>query len=473
VSLTTRLSLFFLTALALVLLGFSSTLYLLARSYLHYQAKERLQLSMQTLATAMEDHDNGVEWEGEEHPLSLGQDDEPGQVRWIVRDQTGRVIDRSANLGAVALDSEEPGRFWRDDEPWLLTRRRQSTSATGPLGRKRYTSLELTAGLSLAPVGTMLQTLALTLVSLSALVWLAAASAGRWVCRRALAPVLRMKNAARSISAADLGQRLPSPGTRDELDDLCASFNDLLDRLEEAFARQRRFTGDASHQLRTPLTVMRGQLEVALRRARPAEEYRQALERVQGQTTNLQQIVEALLFLARADAEASLEKCDGIAVAMLLSDLTQRWSDHPRASDLHIAEVARDATVRGQAVLLGQLLDNLVDNAFRYSEQGSPVTLRVEQESSEVRMTIEDRGCGISSEDLPHIFEPFYRSPESRRRGRSGTGLGLAVVRRIVAIFGGTVTVESEVGRGSCFILRLPGAMMPQIEVTELPTSAV
>jgi heavy metal sensor kinase len=472
--LSNRLSLFFLAALALVLIGFSTALYLLARTYLHRQAEERLQAAMETLRGAVEDRPpEGLEWEGEEHRLTLGQDDGPEQVRWIVHDQTGAVVDHSANLGATTLGDEETGLVWRDGAPWYLARQQVEAKPTRPLKRKRYAVLVLTAGVSLGPLTATLRTLALTLGCLSVLVWLAAAGVGRWLCRRALAPVRRMADAARAMSAADLDQRLPGPGTNDELDDLRTSFNGLLCRLQEAFERQRRFTGDASHQLRTPLTAMRGQIEVALRRDRAAEDYRQTLERVQGRTAQLQQIVEALLFLARADAEAALDEQERLDLAALLPELTRHWADHPRAADLRVEGDGGGAQVRAQAVLLGQLLDNLIDNAFRYSEPGSPVTVRLHHEPGAVLLTVADEGGGINADDLPHVFEPFYRSPESRRRGRTGIGLGLAVVRRIATAFGGSVTAESEPGRGSRFTLRLPAACPPQPHLTEAPAGTL
>src|SRR5207248_10102086 len=153
---------------------------------------------------------------------------------------------------------------------------------------------------------------------------------GRALCRRALAPVTRMAGAARIMSAADLDQRLPAPGSRDELEDLRRAFNGLLGRLQEAFERQRRFTGDASHQLRTPLTVMLGQIEVALRRDRPAGEYRDALHVAHGQAVRLRQIVEMLLFLARADAEARLRHLERVELAGWLAGHLEQCSAHAR-----------------------------------------------------------------------------------------------------------------------------------------------
>jgi heavy metal sensor kinase len=471
-SLTTRLSAFFLAALALVLVGFSLTLYGLARVYLYRQTDERLASALDTLAAAAEVERDGVEWEPREHHLTLGQDVNAGQARWTVHDPDGNLVDRSANLGAEPALADWPdphaavqdrGTVYREGGAWHFLQRvlrpgepHGVTPDEGGAERK-YASLVLTAGVSLAPAAATLRALTLALAGVSLGLWLLAALAGRWLCRQALAPVQQMATAARMMNAADLGRRLPEPGRGDELQDLARAFNGLLARLEEAFERQRRFTGGASHQLRTPLTAMLGQVEVALRRERPAEEYREVLQHVRGQAAQLQQIVEMLLFLARADAEAKPADLVPVDLVAWLPGHLERWAGHPRRPDLRLKRLdGQAAWVRAQGPLLGQLVDNLVENACKYSEPGRPVTVFLGSADGAVTLAVEDEGCGIAPDDLPHVFEPFYRSADVRRLGRPGVGLGLAVARRIADVFGGTLTAESEPGRGSRFTLGLP-----------------
>jgi two-component system OmpR family sensor kinase len=292
--------------------------------------------------------------------------------------------------------------------------------------------------------------------------WLAAVAAGRWICRKALAPMTWMAAAARTMNAKDLRHRLPSPGTGDELEDLHDSFNGLLARLEEAFERQRRFSGDVSHQLRTPLTAMLGQVEVILRRERSSQEYRHVLTRVHQQAVQLRQLVEMLLFLARADAEAIQPSLVELDLAAWLDHHLRSWAAHPRQSDMRLdMDADRPLPVRAQPPLLAQLLDNLLDNACKYSPFGSAIILRLRREEKFVELTIEDNGCGIPVEDLPHLCEPFFRSQHIRLLDKPGIGLGLAVVRRIATAFGGTLSVQSVVGHGSYFCVRLPLASLP------------
>jgi signal transduction histidine kinase len=265
------------------------------------------------------------------------------------------------------------------------------------------------------------------------------------------------------MPAATIDQRLPPPGTNDELADLAAAFNELLSRVQDAFERQRRFTSEASHQLRTPLTALLGQVEVALRQERPAGEYRQALERAQRQGRKLAQIAEMLLFLARADREAKVPELETVDFGTWLRAQVAQWSAHPRASDLVLEIPADPLPARIHPTLLGQLLDNLLENACKYSRPGTPITLRAAalhdaEGQGQVALEVEDRGIGIPASDLPDLFEPFFRSTQARRLGVDGVGLGLALVKRIATALRGTVEARSQLGQGSTFRVRLPVA---------------
>jgi two-component system, OmpR family, sensor kinase len=265
------------------------------------------------------------------------------------------------------------------------------------------------------------------------------------------------------MTAANRDQRLPSPQTGDELDALANSFNGLLDRLHQEFERQKRFTGDASHQLRTPITALLGQLEVARRRERTVAEYQQVLDQVHGEARRLGQIVESLLFMARAENEAGRPDFKPLELVPWLREHYSAWSSRERGGDLSLEiELEPPVWVNVHTHLLGQLLDNLVDNACKYSSTGSPIHVRLWRGGTMVALAVEDHGFGLSAEDLPHVFEPFYRSSASRRRGVTGVGLGLAVVERIAWVFGGSITAESEPGRWTRFVLRLSEATEPR-----------
>ncbi|HLN32671.1 MAG TPA: ATP-binding protein [Gemmataceae bacterium] len=474
-SLTARLSAFFLGSLAFVLVAFSATLYFLANAYLHRQLDGRMESALDTLVASTEIKHGLVEWEPGEHYLTLGQDSGNEHVRWLIRDGQGQEIERSPNLSA----QDYPTMDWPSDSDdhvgiiirsspssWRFMQRRVQANASaiapvhGPKGahaQDKFPLLVITGAISSAPLEATLRQLALTLAGLSSAIWLLAALFGSRLCRRAVKPMIDMATAARTMGDTDWTQRLPVPKTGDELAQLGQAFNDLLHRLYEAFERQRRFTGDASHQLRTPLTAMLGQIEVALRRERAQEEYRDTLSRVHGQAMHLRQIVEMLLFLARADHEAQLPDLEEIDLTPWFDAYAQNWTGHPRATDLQFERAFEGpARVRVQAPLLGQLIDNLVDNACKYSRPGTPIKVRLSREPGNIAWSVEDLGCGIAEADLPHVFEPFYRSPHVRRRGDAGVGLGLAVAQRIARAIGGKLSVKSEWQHGSRFTLYLP-----------------
>jgi heavy metal sensor kinase len=473
-TLTTRLSVFFLGALALVVVGFSGSLYGLARVHLHHQTDERERALLDTLTALVEFEGGQLEWAATERHLAFTER-MPGSLLWAVLDERGRRVDGSeALVVALAGEATPPAGEDKTEEfslqgaQWRLTRRvmlphaptTPTGTATGQAGeppdKKRYDALELVVAAPLAPLEQTLRALALGLVGLSVGTWCLAALVGRRLCQRALAPVSTMAQIARSITAQELDRRLPRPGTADELESLSIAFNDLLTRLQDSFERQQRFTGEASHQLRTPLTAMLGQVEVALRRERPAEEYRRVLGLVQKQALHLRQIVEMLLFLARADAEARLPELQPLDLDEWLTHHLPAWEHHPRYGDIRREVGAIRLGVQAHPGLLGQALDNLLDNACKYSQPGTEIVVRTWRQEDEVRLAVEDHGYGIGPEELARVFEPFFRSPEVRRRGIQGIGLGLAVTARIIATLHGQIEVESPAGGGCRFVIRLP-----------------
>jgi two-component system OmpR family sensor kinase len=468
-TLTGRVSAFFLGWLGLALAGFSTAVYLIARADVHRQIDEqerrvndRLQGTIETLVAAAEIHRDDLEWEAHERSLPRGT----GGSLWLVAVPNGPVIDRSGPgagdwLRVDAETAEAP-----DGTAWRLARRRLTPAApqvrppahqalvAEPAVAVTYKALDLVAAVPWAPVRNDLDRLAWLLAGLTAGLWLTAALVGRWLTRRTLAPVSEMAAAAADLSPADAGERLAVRPTGDELEHLGRAFNGALDRLEEAFERQRRFTGDASHQLRTPLATILGQVEVALRRDREPGEYRDTLRSVADEVRHLHRLTEALLFLARADAEAGLPDLVPINLSAWAAGHVARWRTANPAARVQVEAGETAPPVRAHPELLTQLVDNLLDNAVKYGR--GPVEVRVRPDGGAVELAVEDAGPGIAADDLPHVFDPFYRSAAARSAGVRGVGLGLAVARRIAEAMGATLTAESEPGRGSRFVVRFP-----------------
>jgi two-component system, OmpR family, sensor kinase len=362
---------------------------------------------------------------------------------------------RAGNFTAEAIEGKE-GPSWIG----ALTETPLGDAASVQLPDDRTfesDGLIVTVAVSEAPALAMLRWLALTATGVSLAAWASAALWGRWLCRRALRPITQMATSARLIRSVPGHTRLLDvPPTRDELEDLGRAFNELLTALRESLERQRRFTGDASHQLRTPLTALLASVEVTLRQDRTPAEYRRVLGVVSRRGGQLRQIIESLLFLARSDGASLLGTPERIDLNGWCRAWLDAWAEHPRAGDFAFRASAGPAVVTTHPALLGQVLDNLLDNACKYSETGTMIGVAVEGTPDHACLTVSDSGCGIANEQQTLIFEPFYRTPEARWRGRAGVGLGLAVVHRLAAILNAEVKVVSEPGEGSRFRLLLP-----------------
>ncbi|HVK19694.1 MAG TPA: HAMP domain-containing sensor histidine kinase [Fimbriiglobus sp.] len=466
-SLTTRLLVFSQAALAAILLVFCATLYTAARWYVHRQAAEASERAAATLVASVDIEPDSVEWEPSDRDVALGPAPLGGTVYWYITDARGNLVDRSpafgtGELAAAAGDgTEQPAA-----EGWVALRRlvHPPGAAGALLTRDRtaeevekgeYPALVFTAGVRTGPLRTALNTLAIGLAGVSLTVWLAALAAGRWVCRRALRPVAAMAEAAREMRADDTGSRLPPPGARGELEELHAAINGMLGRLHAALGRERRFTAEASHQLRTPLGTILGQIEVALRRPRPPEEYERVLGVVRRQATDLTRSVEALLFLARSDADAPPPPTEPVDLQEWLPEFLTTLAGHPRHADIAFRpDTGAALRVEVHPPLLRELVGNLIDNALKYSPPGTAVVVRAGTEDGSVVLSVEDRGTGIPPADLPHMFEPFFRSATAT--GIPGSGLGLAVAARVAAAFGGRVAAENRPDGGSRFTVALP-----------------
>lgn len=466
-----RVSGFFLVALAVALVGYSAVFWLLARSALYQQFDRGLHNALDLLAASVEVEEDDAKWDPAEHGIDLEQDT-LNAVHWVVADETGQVLDHSQGISHKDSDdlpilaharhqhaegvAEDIGQ-WRVVQRTLAAASPKSADQRAPHEHARIT---ITVASSQATLDATLARLALLLCVIPVAVWLLAAGTGRWVVGKALAPVAAMARQARSAQA-DFATRLSVQATGDELAELGGAFNQLLAQLQQAFERQRRLTADAAHQLRTPVAVLQGQIEVALRRPRSAEDYQVTLGTLAEVTGELRELVETLLFLARAENEAETPHQTELSLANWLRDYAVRWSAHERYGDLAL-ELTADCSLLTSAGLLRQLLDCLMDNAFRYSEPGTPVVVRTCEANGVCYLAISDSGIGLAATDRAMVFEPFFRAEAAQRKGISGTGLGLAIAARIATALGGQLTCESELHRGSTFLFAISTQSKPQ-----------
>jgi heavy metal sensor kinase len=291
-------------------------------------------------------------------------------------------------------------------------------------------------------------------------VLLIASLGGYWISRRALAPVDEITRAAQTIGIENLSQRLEVPAAGDELQRLSATWNGMLERLEAAVKRLSQFTADASHELRTPIALIRTTAELTLRRERPAETYRQALRHIIQESDRTAKLIEDLLLLARADAGLPAMPLDRVELTPLVREVCEQGQMLAQERQLEISTEAPEHPVFVDAnhPALRRLLLLLVDNAVKYTPAGGHITVSVALDSSGPTVTVRDTGIGIPDAALPHVFERFYRVDESRNRETGGAGLGLSIAQWIAERHHASLEAESVVGRGSAFRVRFPQA---------------
>jgi heavy metal sensor kinase len=263
---------------------------------------------------------------------------------------------------------------------------------------------------------------------------------------------------ARNISAQNLSSRLDVPQTRDELQRLSETLNGMLSRIELAFKKITQFTADASHELRTPVAVMRTRAELSLRKARSADEYRDVIAEVLAELEKTSGLIEQLMFLARADSGAETLQFTATDLAAVLREACHQGAALAEAKQIAFHESISDGAMltQGDPTSLRRLFLILIDNAVKYTPSGGQVEVSLQRTGGYATVEVRDTGIGISEADLPNVFERFYRADKARTRELGGVGLGLSIGRWITEVHGGTIEVHSTPGRGSVFQVRLP-----------------
>ncbi len=312
-------------------------------------------------------------------------------------------------------------------------------------------------GISLTPLHTTLDSVILELLLIVPFVLVIGAIGSYWLATRAFAPIERLTDTAHAIKEGNLHQRVPLPRANDQVKHLALTFNEMLDYLDNVFTRQRRFTADASHELRTPVAAMRSMTDVALIHEMPKEEYIRLLRDVNGQAERLAHLINDLFTLARVDEGHIQFEQQLVYLDVLANDVAAslEWLAVERGIALHV-QTGEPAIVVGDEARLLQMMMNLLENALTYTKRGGEILLNVEVKGTNVAFTVGDTGIGIAPQHIAHIFERFYRTDVARSRAAGGTGLGLSIVEWIVHMHHGTISVESQLGQGSVFTVMVP-----------------
>jgi heavy metal sensor kinase len=327
---------------------------------------------------------------------------------------------------------------------------------------------------SLEEVEDALNTLFIILIITVPLALMVASLGGQFLAHKALKPVDDITQTARMITSQNLNQRITPPKVKDEISRLIETFNGMISRLDQSFRQIKQFSSDASHELKTPLTILKGEVEVMLRKERTQQEYQQTLNSNLEEINRMSQIVEDLLLLSKADTgQIKLNKGD-INLTEILTEVVAQMDMLARSKRLHLSASNnhQDVHIFGDALRIRELFINLIENGIKYTEEGGSIHIRLQKEYPPqvrnqsdrvekererfVKIIVSDTGIGISLEDQEKIFNRFFRVDKARSREQGGSGLGLSICKWIVEAHQGEITVESELGRGSSFIIRFP-----------------
>ena len=389
------------------------------------------------------------EWEEREHNTV---DVNPVFIQFL--DKNGDVIEKSPNLKNEVL-------YFNKDIP------NNELFDTKILGNKiRQIQVPIFEGskiigyliiaMSLEGALIVLQNLEEILIIAYPLILIVLFFIARFIAGRSIKPISSIIKTSNIITKDNLTSRIPLPQNKDELFVLSQTINNLLDRIETAIEREKQFTSDASHELRTPLTVIKGTLEVLIRKPRNPAEYEEKINFCVKEVNRLNHLVDQLLLLARFENQTQTLKLENVYLNALFLDTIARYSSSIQAKKINVStEFSQDFYLKTDNYLFSIIINNLISNAVKYSNSNDDLTVKIINNGVKVECHIIDSGIGIPAEDLERIFNPFYRSKSSDHPEIKGTGLGLSIVKKLCSLLGITISITSQEDVGTKVILSL------------------
>jgi heavy metal sensor kinase len=453
-----RLTLWYFAVFALTFVAFGSAMLLAMRTSVDAVIDDELQARLQGVQRMLERFDPAVSLEALQEELREHSGLRPG----------GDLLQVSGPGGAWLFQSRSIREYGVEPPPIVADGARYDTIERGGQALRILSAPVAASGnvytaqlaAPIAEARAIMARFRWLLIASVPLVLLLACGAGYWMSRRALAPVQAITEAARSTTAHDLSRRLELPRSADELRRLTETFNEMLARLEASFTQITRFTADASHELRTPVALVRSTAELTLRHPRDAQEYRDALADILNEAERMSGLISNLLTLARVDAGSETLSFEDVDVASLLRHASSRCERLAHAKQIQVECTVGEGSilVPGDPRALERLFVILIDNAIRYTPDGGLVRVGVQAVDGAAVVTVADTGIGIPSGEIPSIFERFYRVDPARSRDAGGAGLGLSIARWIAEAHRASIRVDSKPGRGSVFEVRIPQA---------------
>ena len=457
-SVRTRLTLWYAGVLAVSLIVFAVLVYYAAAGIFYARQDESLRSTAETVASAY------VQELDEEGSVALANDVVLAQMvfpnRYVeVVDTEGRMVAGSGNLNGHPINVP----------PEKLVEVRQNRVGFAAMDGLRVAVVPLSpdpkrqlgfavVAEPLSVIEEGLRRLRRDFITGVPLILLLATLGGYFLARKNLSPISSMSEQTRRITAENLSSRLDVANPRDEVGHLATTINALLARLDAAFKEQQRFVADASHELRTPVAVLRGEAEVILGQERETREYKEALTLIKDEAERLTRIVENLFLLARQPAETLSPVKEPLRLDEVVAECARAAQVLATQKDLRlkISNSLPSVCLNGDDEMLKRMVMNLLDNAVKYTPAGGEIRVALESSNGSARIIVADTGFGVPAEDQARIFDRFYRVDKARSRALGGAGLGLSIARWIVEAHGGTISVESLAGRGSSFTVELP-----------------
>jgi len=478
-SLRFKLTLWYVLILGILLISFSSFLYFTLSKSLYRDVDNKLRSLAELIASESASPLSKFGFGNIDQTLETSMNLKPIGKFIQVLDESGNIGRKSDNLKNVQLPISLSA--LKNASKGLITFETNRSFENAPLRIITFPVLEknhinkiVQVASSLEDVEDALNTLLLILIIAVPLALLVASLGGQFLASKALKPVDHITQTARMITSQNLNQRINPPKVKDEISRLVETLNEMISRLDRSFRQVKQFSTDASHELKTPLTILKGEVEVALRKERVPHEYEQVLKSNLEEINRMSQIVEDLLLLSRADSgEIRLNKED-MNLNEILNELVAHVNVLAQSKNLRIetSNHHEEIHIFGDPLRIRALFLNLIENGIKYTEEGGSIHIlltkdtlvqdgkqsgRAQGEQEEfVKVIVSDTGIGIAREDQERIFDRFFRVDKARSREQGGSGLGLSICKWIVEAHRGKIEVESELGKGSSFIIKLP-----------------
>lgn len=478
-SLRFQLTLWYVLILGILLISFSSFLYFTLSKSLHRDVDNKLTSLAKLIASESISPLSNFGFGNIDQALETSMNLKPIGKFIQVLDESGNIGRKSENLKNVQLPISLNA--LKNASKGLVTFETNRSIGNTPLRIITFPILEnnhvtkiVQIASSLEEVEDALNTLLIILIITVPLALMVASLGGQFLARKALKPVDHITQTARMITSQNLNQRIIPPKVKDEISRLIETFNEMISRLDHSFRQIKQFSSDASHELKTPLTILKGEVEVMLRKDRTPQEYQQTLRSNLEEINRMSQIVEDLLMLSKAETgEIRLNKKD-ISLTGILNEVVVQMGMFAKSKGLHLSTSNhhQDIHIYGDALRIRELFINLIENGIKYTEEGGSIHITLQKENGPLgenqsdsakkekkefaKIIVSDTGIGIAKEDQGRIFDRFFRIDKARSRSQGGSGLGLSICKWIVEAHQGEIKVESALGKGSSFIVILP-----------------